>query len=103
MTITDNWTPLDAKAMSDMAEALLAHLTGQVHLDERVVDACVVAVLADIGLKTGLNPQDALAWAEAKAANGINVHLQEQEDGSLELDFTFHTEDGGEESWAATT
>ena len=103
-TITNNWTPLDAEDMSDMSEALVAHLTGQVRLADRVVDACVVAVLASAGLRTGLNPQEALAWAEGKAASGINVHLTRQEDGSLELDFTFEAEEGGvEETWTAST
>ena len=103
-TITNNWTPLDAEDMPDMPEAPVAHLTRQVRPAGRVGHACVVAVLASAGLRTGLNPKEALAWAEGKAASGINVHLTRQEDGSLELDFTFEAEEGGvEETWTAST
>lgn len=98
MTYTNDWTPLDAQTLGEMHGALIAHLLGRVQLAEPVVDACVLAALADVGLSSGLEPKEAIEWAEQKATAGVTVTIEEDEDGNLTIDFEFEADEAEEEA-----
>lgn len=87
----EDWTP---DSMDQVRSLMYQHLTSQIVLSPHKARLCVVALLSELAVRSGMEPRAGFDWAYDQIQAGVTVSLAEEDDAITFL-FDFETDPTG--------